>query len=181
MIAQQLLKTGILQFGLFVTDDGTTPYRLRLEMLPAYPQLLQNMVYRGIQTLATVKPHDRLVSHAEAIPIATALSLNTGASLVYSQGTNQPAVHDLVGAYDVGHPACLIVNTLPDDIEAFLTRCKTVGLDIHSIVEVVGVGQTIPNIEHHAVFTMPALIHELKQNNAIPPHMATTVIDYLNQ
>lgn len=177
MIAKQLLDTGILQFGLFAEDGVTSPYRLRLEMLSAYPQLLQNVVYRGVQSLVEIKPFDRLVSHSDAIPLASALSLQTSVSLVYSRGRGEAPVHDLVGAYDVGHPACLIVNTLIPDIETFLADAKRVGLEIHTILEFVSVGQTIDNIDHRAIYTMNALIHELRQSNLITENLATKIVE----
>ena len=175
MIAKQLLETGILQFGLFVENSTEYPYRLRLEMLSAYPELLQNVLYRGIQALTGVKPFDRLVAHSEAIPLATALSLNTGASLVYSRGRGEIAVHDLVGAYDVGHPACLIVNTITPDIQSFLSDAMRVGLEIHTILEIVSTGEKIEGIECRAIYTMNALIHELQQLNLITDHLAQNI------
>lgn len=180
MIAKQLLDTGILQFGLFVEDNQEYPYRLRLGMLSAYPELLQNVLYRGIQSLVGIKPFDRLVAHSEAIPLATALSLNTGVSLVYSRGRGELVVHDLVGAYDVGHPACLIVNTITPDVQSFLSEAKRVGLEIHTILEIVSTGQTIDGIDCRAIYTMNALIHELQQHNLITKVLSNTVLEDLS-
>ena len=175
MIAKKLLTTGILQFGLFTEDIQQSPYRIRLEMLSAYPEVMQQIIYRGVQTIATVAPFDRLISHSTCIPLASALSLNTGISLVYSRGTTLPAVHDLVGAYDVGHPSCLIVNTITPEIEIFLDKCHRVGLNIHTVVEVVSTGETLSGVDQHAIFTLRALIHELKQAKAIPTHLAQVI------
>lgn len=175
MIAKQLLDTGILQFGLFVEDDKESAYRLRLEMLSAYPQLLQNVVYRGVQSLTGISPIDRLVSHADVIPISTALSLQIGISLVYSRGRGEAAVHDLVGAYDVGHPACLVINTITPDIPQFLADAKKVGLDIHTILEIVSQGQIVEGVEQRSIYTMTALVHELRQNNLITAHLAANI------
>lgn len=178
MIAHQLLKSGILQFGYFVTEDNQARcYRLRLEMLAAYPQLLQTVVYRGVQSLSQVKAHDRLVCQLSSIPLATALSLNTGTSLVYSRGKNLPAVHDLVGAYDIGHPTCLIVNHITATTSDFIARCRAVGLDIHSVLELVALGQSLPDIQQHAIFTLPAIIHELDRANSIPSALIQTIQD----
>lgn len=179
MIAKQLLDTGLLQFGLFEEGGIKMPYRLRLEMLSAYPELLQNIVYHGIQSLMGVQRFDRLVAHSDVIPLASAISLSTSASLVYSRGRGELPVFDLVGAYDVGHPTCLIVNTITDDIQAFLSNADKVGLDIHTILELVSVGNSIEGIDCRAIFTMQALIHELGQLNAIPDTMARTVLAIL--
>ena len=176
MIARQLLETGILQFGLFVEKDTAYPYRLRLEMLSAYPQLLQTVAYRGVQTLATMTPFDRLVSHADAIPLATALSLNTGISLVYSRGRGEIAVHDLVGAYDVGHPSCLLVNTLTPETQQFLIGAQRVGLEIHSVLELVATGETLEGIDQYSIYTIQALVHELRQLNLITQQLAENIL-----
>ncbi|GAB5490139.1 MAG: hypothetical protein Phog2KO_03540 [Phototrophicaceae bacterium] len=179
MIAKQLLDTGLLQFGLFEENNVQMPYRLRLEMLPAYPELLQNVVYRAIQSLMGVAHFDRLVAHSDAIPFASAISLATSVSLVYSRGRGELPVFDLVGAYDVGHPACLIVNTLTPDTQVFLDKAQKVGLEIHTILELVSIGKTVEHIDHRAVFTMQALIHDLRQQSAIPEQMANSVLEML--
>lgn len=176
-LATPLFKSGMLQFGRFIDSDGSaSPYRIRMEMLAAYPALLQQMTYRGVQSLASAKPFDRLVTLSDSIPIATALSLNTGISLVYSRGTREPLVHDLVGAYDVGHPACLIVNTADDTTSDFVQKARKVGLEIHTVLEVIAQGYTVQGISQHAILTMPALIHELRQNNGITQYMADAVL-----
>lgn len=172
MIAQQLLETGILQFGLFVDGHQQHNYRLRLEMLSAYPQLLQTVAYRGVQSLMGVQAFDRLVAHPDAIPLATTISTTLSTSLVYSQGRGQLPVHDLVGAYDVGHPACLIVNTITDDISNFIQQADKVGLEIHTILEVVATGKSVEGMNQHAIITMEALVHELRQLNLITDSFA---------
>lgn len=179
MIAKQLLETGLLQFGLFQNADTQLPYRLRLDMLPAYPELLQNVAYRGVQALVGVKFFDRLVAYPDAIAIASAISLQTSTSLVYSRGKNELPVYDLVGAYDVGHPACLVVNSIAPDIHTFLKNAEKVGLKIHTILEIVSLGQKIEGIDNRPIFTIQELIHELRQFDAIPEKMAISVFQSL--
>lgn len=176
MIAKQLLEAGLLQFGLFEEGNVQMPYRLRLEMLPAYPELLQNAVYRAVQSLMGVSHFNRLVAHPDAIPFASAISLSTSVSLVYSRGRGELPVFDLVGAYDVGHPACLIINTLTPDIQTFLNKAEKVGLEIHTILELVSIGNIVANVDHRIVFTMQAFIHDLQQQSAIPEQMANAVL-----
>lgn len=171
-----LFNTGILQFGRFTDDKGTAqPYRLRLEMLAAYPSLLQQVAYRGVQQLAHLPSFDRFVTLSDSIPIATAISLNTGISLIYSRGTTQPLVHDLVGAYDVGHPTCLIVNSVDDTMKTFINASRKVGLEIHSVLEVVHQGHTLSGITQTPIMTMPAILHELRQYELITEHMVHAV------
>jgi len=176
MIAQMLLNTGILQFGLFVDNNTTSAYRIRLEMLSAYPEVMQQVIYRGIQTIATSRPFDRLVSHPDCIPLASAVSLNTGISLVYSRGQAEAPVHDLVGAYDVGHPSCLLVNTITPATAAFITNCQRVGLEIHTILEVVAKGEKLEGFDQRHIFTLTALVHELQLQQVITPELAAAIV-----
>lgn len=180
MIAHKLLETGILQFGLFVEANQNKPYRLRLEMLSAYPHLMQQVIYRTIQALPT-QTFDRLVSHSDCVPIASAISLNTGISLVYSRGCGEISVHDLVGAYDIGHPACLIVNTWDESMNIFLADCHRVGLKIHSIVEIIGLGQVTDGITHHSVYTLEAILHELYLSKTISEEHIQSIQPYIEK
>lgn len=177
-----LFNTGILQFGRFTDDAGIAqPYRLRLELLAAYPSLLQQVAYRGVQQLAHLPSFDRFVTLSDSIPIATAISLNTGISLVYSRGTNEPLVHNLVGAYDVGHPTCLIVNSVNNMTQSFITTSRKVGLEIHSVFEVVHQGHTLSGVTQTSIMTMTAILHELRQFDIITEHMAAAVRSNSNQ
>jgi len=180
MIAQELLDTGILQFGLFVEDEQEKPYRLRLELLSAYPPFMQQIVYRTVQALP-MKMFDRLVSHSDCVPLASAVSLHTGIPLVYSRGRGEGAVHDLVGAYDVGHPACLIVNTWDKSLSDFLANCRRVGLEIHSIVEIIGRGSSVEGIELHTVYTLKAILQQLQQDKLIPKELVETVQQFMEE
>ena len=179
MIAQELLDTGILQFGLFIENGQSKPYRLRLEMLSAYPQLMQQIVYRTVQALP-MQTFNRLVAHSDCIPVVSAVSLNTGVSLVYSRGQGEVPVHDLVGAYDVGHPACLIVNSWNESLNTFLANCRRVGLEIYTVVEIVGLGQVAQDIEMRPVYTMNAILHELRQDELIPETLAKSVEKFVD-
>jgi adenine/guanine phosphoribosyltransferase-like PRPP-binding protein len=84
MIAQQLLETGILQLGVFVENGKRCPYRLRLEMLPAYPKLFSTVIDTIINQLAEPS-FDRLIAPADCVAIAGAIAQKAGISLVYSR------------------------------------------------------------------------------------------------
>lgn len=97
-----MLRAGLVQFGLFGPDGA--PVKLNCELLPAYPDILAQVAASAAE-IATQPLPDRLVCTAQAVPLGVALSLRTGVPLVYSRGSDGPGVEDLVGAYDVGHPA----------------------------------------------------------------------------
>jgi hypothetical protein len=178
MIASALIETGILQFGFFADGEATKLYRLSLHTLPAYPQLMQQLIYLAVQALP--EGHfDRLVAHSDAIPLGTVLALHTGIPLVYSRGKGEGAALDLVGAYDVGHPALLVVNSIRPDISHLIAQCRGVGLEIESILELVSLGGQIEGIPGYCMTSLKALIYDLKQKSLIPEKQAEAVLSRL--
>lgn len=145
-LTQQLVECGLMQFGLFqceTTPCEATPsaMRLRLDMLPSYPDVLQMFVSLVGQYIETIPSLDFLVCTASAIPLASVLSYRHRIPLIYSRGQGEVPVHDLVGAYDVGHPACLIVNTFDDlQLMSVLDGAQRTGLEISRIVSLMDVG-----------------------------------------
>jgi hypothetical protein len=178
MIAKSLIETGMLQFGYFKDGEIVQPYLLRLEMLPAYPQVMQQIIYLAVQAIPEL-PFDRLVAHSDAIPLGTALALHTGIPLVYSRGKGESAAYDLVGAYDVGHPALLVVNSIHADLPRLIGQCRGVGLEIKAALELVSLGYAIEAVPSYAVTSLKALIHELVLEKAIPEKQAEAVLQSL--
>jgi hypothetical protein len=178
MIAKSLIEMGMLQFGFFESANKPLPYLLRLDMLPAYPQVMQQIVYLAVQSIPEL-PFDRLVAHSDAIPLGTALALHTGIPLVYSRGKGESAAYDLVGAYDVGHPALLVVNCIEGDMSRLIGQCRGVGLEIKAILELVSLGNVIEGIPSYTVTSLKALIHELLLEKAIPEKQAEAVLSSL--
>jgi hypothetical protein len=175
MIAENLVQTGMLQFGYFVDGEEISPYLLRLEMLPAYPAVMQHILYLAVQALPAGH-YDRLVAHCDAIPLGTALALQTGIPLVYSRGNGEGAAFDLVGAYDVGHPALLVVNSIQSEMSRLVAQCRGVGLEISAILELVSLGKMLEGIPTYSVTSLKALIHELRLNKAVPEKQAEAVL-----
>jgi hypothetical protein len=173
-----LLETGLLQFGWF--EPGGVPIRLNLEMLPAYPDVLREFI-------ALAKPYTtnihRLISVHAALPLGVGLSLETNIPLVYSRGTANSATYDLVGAYDIGHPALLLVNTLDDtpNIIDFVISARSVGLQIQHILAIVKTNATpMPDgITGHSLFDLHNAITQLMNDNRIPARHGEAILDWL--
>ncbi|MCU0511277.1 MAG: hypothetical protein MUE40_01775 [Anaerolineae bacterium] len=128
-LARALVAYGLLEAGLFTQGEQVLPLRLRLELLPAAPALLAHIAELA---LPLVGPVERLVCLPDALPLGVAISLKSGLPLVYSRGRGESPVLDLVGSYDVGHPALLLMNT-PPAVATLLEmqrRAATVGLEI---------------------------------------------------
>ena len=114
MIGQRLIQSGLIQFGAFPRQGSIVPFDLSLALIGSYPDLLRDLANNAAERLAGITV-TRLLATSEAIPLGVALSLRLNVPLVYSKGTGTSPVDDLVGAYDIGHPALLITNSVGFD------------------------------------------------------------------
>lgn len=178
MIADDLFQNGILQLGMFATPHGMRSYRLRLELLPAYPQLIAPIVDRIRRTLQGRLPrYERLVADADSSVIGGIIAHQLDVPLVYSRGRGDAPAIDLAGAYDVGHPAVLIVNAITPNTEAFIAGCVRVGLDIHTVVPIIGTVHTIDHINSHPVFHLYDIVSHLQQAGEISEDQRQTIMN----
>jgi len=82
---------------------------------------------------------NRLLCTAASLPFGVALSLRSGVPLVYSRGSADAPVYDLVGAYDIGHPVLLLSNSvgLGDTHAPLMHAARRVGLETHTLLTIV--------------------------------------------
>ena len=167
-ILELLLETGLLQFGWF--DEQQVPYQLNLDLLPSYPDVLAQIVEYAAPLVRQV---DHLVSVPSALPLGIGLSLKTGVPLVYSRGMdNSTPVYDLVGAYDIGHPAMLLANDLRDsgNLARLTNNARQVGLEIERLLVLVDDGtlgqDTIPMT---SLIHLPTAVDRLVETGHLPP------------
>ena len=178
-LVDHFLDAGILQFGLFGTDEA--PFKLNLQLLPAYPGILEQIAAEA-QTDFQDLSINRLVCAADALPFGVAASLKTGIPLVYSLGSTLPGVHDLVGAYDVGHPVLLLVNTWTanSEVTSLIDKAGTVGLKIITVLAIMDCGGKPPgDIEGRALMKLTDVVARLADEGKLPPGQGQTVIDWL--
>jgi orotate phosphoribosyltransferase len=174
MLADVLLSAGLLQFGRFAKDGEWQPYRLNLELLPSYPDILAHIVDIGTPLIG---PVDHLVCPLDALPFGVALSQSTSIPLVYSQS------NALAGAYDIGHPALLVANQLnrPDELEHLISYARRVGLEINQALIIVNEGwSTLRGVKVEALLDLPELIQILTQHELIPVGQGRTVLDWIS-
>ncbi len=144
-LVQHLIEAGLIQFGWFQRDGLDLPVMLRLEMLVSYPETL-NLLVQTAQELFPQVNANRLLCSADSVPFGVGFSLQTGIPLVYSRGTDSAPVFDLVGAYDIGHPALLITNTVgwQQSPERLIRAARSVGLEIHTLLTILEVRPIAP-------------------------------------
>lgn len=174
-----LVQTGLIQFGSFILAGQERPVLFSLDMLPSYPDVLRAVTDALAPFVAGV---DHLVCTPEAIPVAVALSLHTGVPLVYSRGRGEEPVNDLVGAYDIGHPAVLITTVygVDSDVNRLAASAGRVGLDVRQIVAVVGVATERRDSPIHALIRLADVVTELESSGVIPAGQAEAVRQWLS-
>lgn len=173
-----LLDTGLLQFGRFGHEENTSPLAFRLEMLPAYPDVLREVIRRAKVLLNGVQVN-RLLCVSDSLPLGIGLCLETDIPLVYSRGSDEAAVHDLVGAYDMGHPAVLLLNVLEkyQTISPLVANAARVGLEVHTLFTVVdfGVAHVPPSFSVFSLLRLPDMLDDLVQQGKLPAGQAEWV------
>jgi hypothetical protein len=104
--------------------------------------------------------------------IGVLLSISTHIPLVYSRGRGEVPVHDLVGAYDVGHPAVLLVGETGEKTLQLIQSCGRVGLEVQQVIAVVGetANDTFPPVL--PVLEFSSMLAELTDAGLLPPHQA---------
>lgn len=183
-LSRLFVEAGLLQFGRFY--DGANgemrPFRLSLEYLPAYPEVLGQVAAAAESRLDGLNVQ-RLVASADAVPFGVALSLRTGISLVYSQDSGREAVYDLAGAYNIGHAAALLTNTLEDGerLAPFIASARRVGLEIHTLAAVIDTAcnLALPGISVEPLLRLPEVVQGLEAARQLPPGQCRAVLDWI--
>lgn len=180
-LVNALLKAGLLQFGSF---DGA-PFKVNLELLPSYPAILGQIGKLASGHIAQIQP-ERLVCTSDALPFGIVLSMKCDVPLVYSLGSDAPGVHDLVGAYDVGHPSLLLVNSWQPDIALLqlIDKASHVGLEINAVLALLDY-----QVDDHpgsrfldvfALLNLRAVVDGLAESGRLPAGQRDAVIAWLD-
>ncbi|MEL6269041.1 MAG: hypothetical protein AAFU54_21865 [Chloroflexota bacterium] len=130
-----LVEYGLVQFGRFADGDGEfVPFKLNLDWMVSYPDVLAAAALEVRRHFLlferSIHEFERILCPLDTLPIATLVSTQTGIPLVYSRGTGESTVKDLVGAYDINHPTLLLANTTTGDgaLGQLQTDARRVGL-----------------------------------------------------
>lgn len=180
---EMLLENGLVQFGRFERDGQFAPILLNLELLPSYPETLRYIVEQA--ALKIDGDIERLVCTADSLALGIGISLQTQIPLVYSRGKGELPVHDLVGAYDVGHPAVLVMNFMQDtaDVDHFVAQALKVGLHINHVFAVLVNENLYSNDAGYRVSSLLPLlelIQNLVQQGHVSQGQANRVREWMN-
>ncbi len=154
------IRAGLIQFGYF--DDA--PIRFNLNLLPSYPQLLEKTALELVQ-LAGRKQLERILCPVDCFGIGVLVGQRLHLPLVYAQETYISVTKDLVGAYDVGHPTCLILNvwtsTNSQRERKLIERGTAGGLDVVQALSVVNIGNSSDDLICHSLFDLQDITNTL--------------------
>jgi hypothetical protein len=86
-----------------------------------------------------------------------------------------------VGAYDVGHPACLLLNVLDDAafVQALMRAAKSVGLTIRHVIAIIDTETvTLENASSGSLLTLTEITESLQAVDLMLEGMAAAVMDW---
>lgn len=182
MIGRRLMQAGLIQFGAFPRSGQVIPFDLSLHLIGSYPPLLRDLAALAAEQLRGI-PVTRLLAASDSVPFGVALSLATDVPLVYSKGLDASPVDDLVGAYDIGHPAVLVTHSVGFDpaVEALVKGARRVGLEVHTLVTVLECGSlTLEGIEIKPLIRLSALVDDLVASGDVPRGQGEFVKQWIN-
>lgn len=180
-IATRLIEAGLLQFGQFETATGWRPFTLNLAYLPSYPSLLAAVVTAAQTHMPDV---EYLLAMADAVPFGVALGVALHKPLVYSRGTTEPPVADLVGAYDIGHSAVLLAAVVEDGMQLsrLALQARSVGLDARKAIAILDLGiGSVDGLGVRSLVRLPDAVDDLVASGDLPAGQADAVHDWIRQ
>ncbi len=183
-LIEQLLDTGLIQFGRFQEGQEFVPFRFTPDYLPAYPKLLSQIAIAARSQIDEYRV-DRILAATDSMPFGVALGLETKLSLVYSKGQGAITAYDLVGAYNSGHNALLVATTLAEDqpLQPLIKKAEQVGLNIQGVLTLFNLETQarFTNIPVMTVFSIIEVITHLTNLGRLPPGQAETVYAWSRQ
>lgn len=191
-LADELLAAGCVQFGEFTLKSGlVSPIYIDLRRLVAYPELLARVATAYLPLLRELKfKHLGALPYA-ALPIASAISLQTGLPMLYPRkevktyGTKAP----IEGLFSPGERVVVIddlTTTGGSKFEAIevLTRA---GLQVKDVVVLIdrqsGAAKSLAQAGYqlHTVFTLTELLDHWERKERVPPEQIAAVRIFLSE
>ncbi len=189
-LADDLLRMGCVKFGEFKLKSGQgSPIYLDLRRLVGNPQALARTASAYLGILNTLD-FDRLAGLPyAALPIATAISLQSGKPIIYPRKEQKDyGTKSLVeGPYETGETAVVIddlITTGGSKLEG-IGKLEAAGLKVRDIVVLID-RQSKPSqdlmkkgIKLHSVFRISDLLNHWQKSGTITNEQYSKTIDFL--
>lgn len=190
-LADQLLEAGCVKFGQFTLKSGLqSPIYLDLRQLVSYPSLLEQAAHAYLPILRRLT-FDRLAALPyAALPIGTAISLQSGWPLIYprkeakSYGTHL----EIEGLYKPGERVAVVddlATTGGSKFEA-IQKLLAASLQVTDVVVLIdrqsGAAQALERSGYHlhAVFGLTQLLDHWELTGRVPKDRIRTVREFLD-
>jgi uridine monophosphate synthetase len=185
-----LARIGAVRFGQFTLKSGaTSPVYIDLRLLASYPEVLGRVAAAYAEVLHSLE-YDRIAAIPyAALPIGTAVALQTGHPLIYPRkeikgyGTQRA----IEGAYEAGERVVVLddlITTGESKLET-IAPLKDAGLEMEDVVVLIdreGGGQETlarEGVRLHAVLTLRRILDVLAQHGTISEEQKAHVMDWL--
>lgn len=178
ILIEQFWRAGLIQFGRF--ED--VPFKIQFELLPSYPDIWSNLLDRLMKTVDTTR-YERLLAPADSLPLGTVLAYSANIPLVYSKGTGRDGVYDLLGAYDVGHPALFVANVwtgTEKTYPALIQKAGRVGLELDKALVIMTYGEIeLMDINIQSLFRFKDVVMTLHDAHKLPMGQVDAVLEWI--
>jgi uridine monophosphate synthetase len=191
-LADGLLETGCVKFGTFTLKSGLeSPIYLDLRPLVSYPSLLGEVAAAYVSVLRGLS-FDRLAALPyAALPIGTAISLQTGWPLVYPRkevkayGTKA----EIEGLFTPGERVAVVddlTTTGGSKFEA-IEKLTAAGLQVSDVVVLIdrqsGAAESLAQAGYrlHAIFTLAQLLDHWEVNGKVPPEQIAAAREFIGR
>lgn len=189
-LAEGLLQAGCIRFGNFTLKSGLqSPIYIDLRQLASYPALLSEVAKAYLPLLKGLQ-YDRLAALPyAAMPIATAISLQTGQPMLYprKEAKAYGTKADIEGEFKEGETAVVIDDLTTTGSSKFeaIEKLTSAGLKVTDVVVLVdrqsGAAEALQQagIKLHAVLTLTRLIDHWEKTGRIPAEQVQAVRQFL--
>ena len=191
-LADGLLAAGCVKFGIFTLKSGLeSPIYIDLRPLVSYPSLLGEAAAAYVSVLRGLV-FDRLAAVPyTALPIGTAISLQTGWPLVYPRkevkayGTKA----EIEGLFTPGERVAVVddlTTTGGSKFEA-IEKLTAAGLQVSDVVVLIdrqsGAAESLAQAGYrlHAVFTLAQLLDHWEANGKVPPEQIAAAREFIKR
>jgi uridine monophosphate synthetase len=189
-LAKGLLDAGCLKFGSFTLKSGiVSPIYIDLRRLVGYPDLLAEVALAYLPILQDLQFDHLAALPYAALPIASAISLQSGWPMVYPRkevktyGTRA----EIEGVYQPGEKAVVIDDLISTGGSKFegIEKLESAGLKVEDVVVLIdrspdhGAELVERGYRLHAVLTIADLLDYYEQSAQIDPEKIAEVRTFL--
>ena len=190
-LADGLLEAGCIKFGQFTLKSGMiSPIYIDLRQLVSFPRLLEQ-VAKAYQPILRKLSFTRLAGLPyAALPIATAISLQSGLPMIYprKEAKAYGTKAEVEGLYNSGELVVIIDDLATTGGSKFesIEKLTSVGLKVQDIVVLIdrqsGAAQALAQAGYqmHAVMTLTELLDYYEQSARVPVELIKAARDFIN-